>query len=263
LAKAQRVLALAEQATGSRPVGATATMAVASQGSPPRLRLASSRGGETNQCTLLELRSTARALLGPGRVVQVSGSTGALFAVAAGVWGPEDWGVLAGLPDAGYLAAAQAGVVLERCVVVPDLGGEPLRTLAGLIDAFGVVVLGPSLPAVAPADRRRLEARLRHRQGCLVSAAPWGGAQLNLKVDQVVHQPLGQGDGLLSPGLWQARWSGPLARSGGVPDQPAVLTSRVSGAPARAGTTEPVTSTRDGAGRPPRSRALRLTGTGQ
>jgi len=155
------------------------------------------------------------------------------------------------------LAAAQAGVVLERCVVVPDLGEEPLRTLAGLIDAFGVVVLGSNLPAVAPTDRRRLEARLRHRQGCLVSAAPWGGAQLHLTVDQLVHQPLGQGDGVLSSGLWQARWSGPLARSGGAFDPPAVLPGRVT--LAHAGMAEPGTPAPNDAGP---ARALRLAGTG-
>jgi len=116
------------------------------------------------------------------------------------------------------LAAAQAGVVLERCVVVPEFGEEPLQVLAGLIDAFGVVVLGSNLPAVAAADRRRLEARLRHRQGCLITSAPWGEAQLNLMVDQVTHQPLRQGSGLLGSGVWQVRWSGPLAWSGVVSD---------------------------------------------
>jgi len=258
LATAQRVLKLAEQATGSRPVGAFTGLlgrqaAAGVEEHPqdaPRLRLVSSMGSEANQCTLLELRLTARALLGPGQVAQVSGSTSALFAVAAGVWGPEDWGVIAGLPEAGYLAAAQAGVRLERCVVVPDLGEEPLRALAGLIDAFGVVVLGPSLPAVAPADRRRLEARLRHRQGCLVTGASWGGAQLNLTVNQVAHQPLGQGREVLSPGLWQVRWSGPLARTNGAPvgrfpDQPTVeVTGVLAGngvAPSRTGAVEPAT----------------------
>jgi len=231
LAAANHALELAERATGARPVRSLITeqnrkngglpdrkvddpvlSGRKETGQPPKLRLIASPGHGIGQCTLPELRATAGTLVGPGHVVQVTGSIAALFAVTAGAWGSQDWGALAGLQNAGYLAAAQTGLPLERCVVVPDLGEEPLPVLAALIDACSVVVLGQNLPPPMAADRRRLEARLRHQQGNLITAGHWSGAQLCLEANLAEHQPLGQSDGPLGAGVWNVQWSGPLAR---------------------------------------------------
>jgi hypothetical protein len=131
----------------------------------------------------------------PGFTVSIEGSTSVLFAVAAAIWGPDQWGVLAGLPDAGLLAARQAGIRLEQTTVVPDLGTEPLRVLAALVDAYGVVVTGPL--AVTAADRRRVEARVRHRRGHLIVAGSWPGARVAVEVEQVVRDGIGRGEGTL------------------------------------------------------------------
>jgi len=219
LARASQALKQAEVSTGTRPVSQAG---LDRSLDPPRLRLVAAQDGGTSQCTLDEVKTTAAALLAPGQVAQVTGSTSALLAVAAGVWQAQTWGALAHLPDLGYLAAAQAGVALERAVVVPDLGDGGVKALASLIDAFGVVVLGDSWTATASqaADRRRLEARLRHHQGYLVTSGQWPGAQLKVEISQISHRSLGQGDGLLEAGWLDVRWSGAQVLAAGQPHQP-------------------------------------------
>jgi hypothetical protein len=155
--------------------------------------------GERSRTTLAELAALTGPMLGPGMVAQVTGSMGALLAVAAGGIGPEDWAVAAGLPNMGLLAGAQLGLPLGRTVVVPDLGHQPLRVVAALIDAYGLVLLGDT--PLAGQDRRRLEARLRHRQSRLVTTGPWAGAGLTVAVERCHQAPLGGGDGHLADTL--------------------------------------------------------------
>jgi hypothetical protein len=201
MAQARRALHLAESKMGALPVASLVERAA----TPPRLRLVSTQVGGRSQCTLEELRAMAAPLIHQGSTVRVTGSLAALFAVAASAWGPEDWGVIANLPDAGLLAAAQAGIPLSRCLVVPDLGAQPVRVLAGLVDACGVVVMGPI--QVGAGDRRRLEARLRRHHGRLITAGRWGGAQVSVAVEQVLHEGLGVGDGAVAPGVYQVALS--------------------------------------------------------
>jgi hypothetical protein len=118
----------------------------------------------------------------------------ALWAVAAAALGPEDWAAVAALPEAGLLAAAQAGLPLCRTVVVPDLGERPLAALAGLVDAYGLVVAGKL--GLGAADRRRIEARLRFTGGRLVTASRWGGAGLVVQVGRTQAAELGENQGL-------------------------------------------------------------------
>jgi hypothetical protein len=141
------------------------------------------------------LAAHVAAHTGPGFTVSVEGSMSVLFAVAAAQWGRTDWGVMAALPDAGLLAARQAGIPLERVMVVPDLGAEPLRVLAALIDTYGVVLTGPI--RLTAADRRRIEARVRHRRVRLVVGGVWPGARVAVEVESVMRDGIGQGHGML------------------------------------------------------------------
>lgn len=186
------------------------------EGRPTALRAISAQPGQPSRCTLGELKALLSGMIQPGSVIQVTGAMSALFAAAAVAWAPEVWGAIVGLPEAGLLAAAQTGLPLARCVVVPGLGVQPLRVLAGLIDAFGVVVAGPVQAEAA--DRRRLEARLRRHGGCLLTSGPWGGAAVQVAVSQVVHPGLGPGGGPLEPGLFdltiQVRGQGQVDTAG-------------------------------------------------
>jgi hypothetical protein len=118
----------------------------------------------------------------------------ALWAVAAVAAGPEDWTAVAALPEAGLLAAAEAGLAVGRTVVVPDLGAQPLRAVAGLVDAYGLVVAGKL--SLSAGDRRRVEARLRSTGGRLVTAGRWSGASVTVRVDRVHVAALGENQGL-------------------------------------------------------------------
>jgi hypothetical protein len=80
-------------------------------------------------------------------------------------------------------------------VVVPSLGTVgPLKVLAGLVDAYGLVVAGGL--NVGAGDRRRIEARLRFTGGRLITTGEWGGAKLVVKVKARHGSPLGEGQGL-------------------------------------------------------------------
>jgi hypothetical protein len=102
------------------------------------------------------------------------------------------WCAVAGIPEFGVVAAAQAGVDPDRLLLVPDPGEDWARVAATLIDACELVVLRPPEPATAPV-RRRLEATLRRGRSVLLIAGDWPGAQVRLQV--VTRRWTGIGDG--------------------------------------------------------------------
>ncbi len=103
------------------------------------------------------------------------------------------------LPDLGVLAAAEAGIVLERLVLVPAPGAQRWgAAIAALLDAVDVVMAGcPGRPRAAEA--RGLAARARERGAVLV---PVGGGwpappDLAMTVVAARWEGLGQGAGHL------------------------------------------------------------------
>ena len=109
----------------------------------------------------------------------------------------------------GGLAAAEAGVALERLAVVravpPALYG---RVVATLLD--GMTVVGAVTPrGFRLADARRLEARVRERAAVLVTAGPWPGeAALRLRAEHSSWTGLGRGEGLLGERVLRVAVSG-------------------------------------------------------
>jgi hypothetical protein len=155
-----------------------------------------------------------------GSVVRVEGAPGtgatALLlsllaaATAAGEWAamvdPE--GVLGGL------AAAEAGVALERLAVVRPSPGTTVppalygRVVATLLD--GMTVVGAVVPrGFRLPEARRLEARARERGAVLVAAGPWPGeAALRLRAEHSSWTGLGPGEGLLGERVLRVAVSG-------------------------------------------------------
>ncbi|HET9771000.1 MAG TPA: hypothetical protein VFS16_08945 [Acidimicrobiia bacterium] len=150
-----------------------------------------------------------------GSVVRVegtpgSGSTSLLLALLAAATAAGEWAAVVDADGVlGGLAAAEAGVALERLAVVravpPALFG---RVVATLLD--GMTVVG----AVAPRglrlpDARRLEARARERAAVLVAAGPWPGeAVVRLRAEHSSWTGLARGEGLLGERVLRVAVSG-------------------------------------------------------
>lgn len=115
----------------------------------------------------------ASTVLSPGALVSCRGAAAlsAACAVAAGPSQAGQWVAVIGVPGFGVAAAEQVGVVGARLVRV-DLSsgvaaGVVAEVVAGAIDGFGVVLLGPQVE-LSPAVVRRLLARAQQRATLLV-----------------------------------------------------------------------------------------------
>ncbi|PFG38274.1 hypothetical protein ATJ97_0747 [Georgenia soli] len=134
--------------------------------------------------------------LARGSVVQVSGSTSVLLALAAAAGSDGAWCALAAMPDVGWRAAAGAGLALDRVAVVPAPGPDAAAVVGALTDGFDVLVVG-RCPALGERDRRSIAARVRTRGAVLLSTHDWPGAHLVLRATRSGWEGLGQGWGHL------------------------------------------------------------------
>ena len=106
------------------------------------------------------------------------------------------WCAIAGVPEAGVLAAAGLGMDPERMLLVPDPGDACPEVVASLLDGCEIVLARPPGQATAQI-RKRLEARLRRRRGVLLVAGDWPGAPVRLRVTARRWTGLGDGHGRL------------------------------------------------------------------
>ena len=133
-----------------------------------------------------------RGVLARGSVLAVPEFGLLCLALAAGASAAGAWCGIAGVPEAGLLAAVGAGLDAERTLLVPDPGRAWPQVVASLLDGCELVLLRP--PAAVPVLlRRRLEAVLRRSGGVLLVAGDWPGAQVRLRV--ITQRWTGLGDG--------------------------------------------------------------------
>ena len=169
-----------------------------------------------------------------GSVVAVGGETGSgattvALALAAAATTAGEWAAAVEVESArlgllGGLAAAEAGVALDRFAVARRVPPTRWATVvAALLDGIGLVLA--EVPRHARAgDARRLAARARERGAVLVGVGTWPAeAALRLWADGTAWPGLGAGTGLLSARELQVRVEGhgapahgvvPLARAG-------------------------------------------------
>lgn len=206
-ARARAVLQLAEQRTGARSVtidpaadvptpflvaaAAPAVMAVPGEG-PDRRKAAVLSQERPPLAVPPGLAGVLPDGLRRGAVVAVLGSTSVLLGMLAAACADGGWAAIVGHPSVGLLAAAEAGVDLQRLALIPQPGPDVAPVVAALIDGIDVVVIGDAVGLV-DGDRRRLAARARERGAALLSTQPWRGADLGL----VIH-----------PGPWQGAADG-------------------------------------------------------
>ena len=99
-----------------------------------------------------------------------------------------------GRPELGVVAAAEAGLRLERLALVPRPGADLLAVTSALLDGLDVVaVAGAERAGIRAADRQRLAARARQRGAVLVALGPWPGADLELSCADARWHGLGPG----------------------------------------------------------------------
>lgn len=131
-----------------------------------------------------------------GGTTVVTGSASLVLAMLAHACAGGAWAAVVGQPTIGLLAAAQAGVSLDRLAVVPRPGLEAPTVVAALLDGVDVVVVGPEV-ALTDADRRKLSARARDRGSVLLSTADWPGAGVVLTVESGRWTGIDAGEGRL------------------------------------------------------------------
>lgn len=225
-ALAWETLARAERRTGARSVRAVVQVAgVSSRTGPPPSAVtgslspvadsslaawSSSRLVASDEVTRASLIITERPpmavppALAPllpeglrrGGITAVAGSTSLVLALVAHACAQGAWAAVVGCPDLGVLAAAQAGVGLERLAMVPSPGPDAPAVIAALLDGLDVVVAGPGA-RLTGADRRRLAARARDRGSVLLPTYAWPGAGATLVVEAGRWEGVGAGDGWL------------------------------------------------------------------
>jgi hypothetical protein len=136
-----------------------------------------------------------------GSTVVVGGSTSLLIALLAGASAAGSWCAVVGLPAFGAVAAAEAGIALERLALVPAPGPDWPTVAGALLDALDLVAIAPGA-RVRAADARRLAARARQRGAVLlpfgVPPGGWEGADLRLSLAGADWTGLGAGWGHLA-----------------------------------------------------------------
>ena len=119
-----------------------------------------------------------------GSLVQIDGvhaATSLTLATLAGPTRAGSWVACVGVGGLGWVAAQEAGVDLERLVVVHTPDRSWAKVVAAFVDAFDVVLCGPDrVPSASEA--RQLRARARERGAVLVVLAPPGRARPRLAV---------------------------------------------------------------------------------
>jgi len=117
-----------------------------------------------------------------GTVVSVSGATSLLLGMLAAATAAGGYAAVIGLRRLGLLAAAEMGARLQRLVVIPDPGPDPVEIAAVLLDGIDLVVLGLGGTSVPSSRARAVAARVRSRRAVLVvTDGRWEGAHTRLE----------------------------------------------------------------------------------
>ena len=137
------------------------------------------------------------------------GATSMALVLAAGPSQAGSWTALVGTEELGLAAVAEAGIALERLLVVgPVDASTNAGVVAALIGAVDVVLVGSGL-RFRPADLRRLSARLRESGSVLIQigssrigssqigSSKGPGVDVGIRVMTSQWSGLGDGHGLL------------------------------------------------------------------
>ncbi len=158
-------------------------------------------GGAVPDDSVLPVLDALRDLLPAGGLLRGSVvATGRwsllCLALAAGASAAGAWCAIAGVPQLGVRAAADAGLDPDRMLLIAEPGPSWPQVLVSLLDGCELVLLRPPDRPSAQV-RRKLEAVIRRRGGVLVVAGDWDGAQSRLLISRQEWTGIGTGHGRL------------------------------------------------------------------
>jgi hypothetical protein len=132
-----------------------------------------------------------------GATITAAGSTSLLMLLLAGAMrGTDSWAAIVGMPQMGWLAAAELGMDMDRAAVIPEPGPDWPTIVAALLDGVDLVVVQP--PAdVAPSIGTALAARARQKGSVLLTTRAWPGGDLALEATERRWHGLQTGRGRL------------------------------------------------------------------
>lgn len=137
------------------------------------------------------------------------------------------WVAVVGVADLGVEAAAEAGLDLDRTIVVPDPGDLWLEAVAALVDVVPAIWLRPTA-VVRPATASKLAGRLRRRSATLLVQGEWPGCEARLSLERPEWYGADVGHGRL-----RSRRVTVVCRRTGAPDRTASLWLPAEEAPIR------------------------------
>jgi hypothetical protein len=117
-----------------------------------------------------------------GATLAAVGSTSLLMTLLAGAMTQGSWAAVVGMPAFGALAAAEAGVPLDRLALVPAPGPDWPTVVSALIDGLDVVVIATP-PGVPEATTRALINRAKQRGCVLIPTTRWPQCVLTIVVN--------------------------------------------------------------------------------
>ena len=132
------------------------------------------------------LRRGSTMAVAPG-----TGATALLTALLARASAEGAWAGVVGRPELGLVAAAEAGIALERLALVPYPGDDLVAVAAALLDGLDLVAVAVPERGMRAADRQRLAARARQRGAVLLPLGPWPRADAELACTRVRWQGVG------------------------------------------------------------------------
>jgi hypothetical protein len=178
------------------------------------------------------------------------GATSLLTALLARASAAGAWVGVVGRPELGLVAAAEAGIALERLALIPYPGADLVAVAAALLDGLDLVAV-PAQGMRAP-ERQRLAARARQRGAVLLPLGPWPGADVELSCAGVCWQGVdgraGGGAGRLRARQVQVRLHGRGVAPGG--RDTALLLPGPAGSPAAEIAADTVAVAADGSALP-------------
>jgi hypothetical protein len=115
-----------------------------------------------------------------GVTITATGSTSLLLMLLADAMRNTDsWAAVVGMPEMGWVAAAELGLAMDRVATIPDPGPDWPTIVAALLDGADLVVAAtPVGPAASIA--KSLAARARQKGSVLITTGQWPGADLAL-----------------------------------------------------------------------------------